>query len=337
MYLCKRSNGIYYVWFTDEYGRKQKISTRSKVKSDALNFLQGVKEGQRNQKLSRISLSRFTAEFLHYSASVHRPNTQDTFKSTLGEFERWTGDLPMHRIGVREIECFLAKKKTKASEHTMRKYFVTLSSAFERARRWGYVAKNPFKEVEKPKTKELQPAHFSKVEFYQLIATIEDNELKGLCIVAVSTGLRMSELISLEWTSVDFVRKVITVQNSEDFTTKSRKNRVIPMNESIWRLLALRKETAICELVFHEGGRKYDRIRLSKSFKRCVIAAGLDDKLHFHSLRHTFATWLVQNGVGIYEVQKLMGHSTIAVTQVYAHLAPSELHSAVEKIALSMN
>ncbi|TSA14210.1 hypothetical protein D4R75_16250 [bacterium] len=52
---------------------------------------------------------------------------------------------------------------------------------------------------------------------------------------------------------------------------------------------------------------------------------------------HTFATWLVQSEVGISEVQKLLGHSTIAVTQVYAHLAPTELHRAVEKISVSLN
>lgn len=68
-----------------------------------------------------------------------------------------------------------------------------------------------------------------------------------------------------------------------------------------------------------------------------MFATGLSVDLHFHSLRRTFATWLAQNGAGIYEVQKLMGHSSVAVTQVYSHLVPSELHSAVDKISLSLN
>ena len=169
------------------------------------------------------------------------------------------------------------------------------------------------------------------------MAKIENDDVKDLCVVAVSTGLRLSELISLQWSNMDFLRKVITVENSEGFTTKTRKNRVVPMNKPLWQMLARRKENAISELVFHEKGRRLDRIRLSKTFKKYVVVAGLNDKLHFHSLRHTFATWLVQSGVGIYEVQKLMGHSSIAVTQIYAHLAPSELHSTVNKISLSQN
>jgi site-specific recombinase XerD len=91
------------------------------------------------------------------------------------------------------------------------------------------------------------------------------------------------------------------------------------------------------EYVFTLNGKKILDGWVSHAFKKAVRKAGVDSRLHFHSLRHTFATWLVQNGVGIYEVQKLLGHSSVAVTQVYAHLAPSELHGAVEKISVSLN
>ena len=71
--------------------------------------------------------------------------------------------------------------------------------------------------------------------------------------------------------------------------------------------------------------------------KKYVTEIGLDGKLHFHSFRHTFASWLVQDGVSLYEVQKLLGHSNIAVTQVYSHLQPEGLHSTVNKISLTLN
>ncbi|MBI5475218.1 MAG: tyrosine-type recombinase/integrase [Ignavibacteriales bacterium] len=68
-----------------------------------------------------------------------------------------------------------------------------------------------------------------------------------------------------------------------------------------------------------------------------MVAEQLNSKLHFHSLRHTFATWLVQDGVNIYEVQKLLGHSNMKVIEVYSHLVTSKLHSAVNKISLRLN
>jgi site-specific recombinase XerD len=60
-------------------------------------------------------------------------------------------------------------------------------------------------------------------------------------------------------------------------------------------------------------------------------------RLHLHSLRHTFASWLVQDGVSLYEVQKLLGHSSIAVTEIYSHLQPEQLHETVNRLKVSLN
>ena len=73
---------------------------------------------------------------------------------------------------------------------------------------------------------------------------------------------------------------------------------------------------------------------ISKNFKRYAVLAGLDDKVHFHSLRHSFASLLVQAGVSLYEVQRLLGHSSPTVTQVYSHLQPDQMHETVNKISI---
>ena len=189
--------------------------------------------------------------------------------------------------------------------------------------------------MEKPQVREIQPAFFTKTEFQSLLTAILDPDFRELCKCAVLSGLRLAELTALQWTAVDFVQKVIFVQNSETFTTKSRKNRVVPMSQQMWRMLAVRKESAGCELVFHRNGQRLKEDFVSKTFKRGVRLAGLNERFHFHTLRHTFATWLVQSGVPIYEVQKLLGHSSVKITEVYSHLAASELHSAVNRIALN--
>jgi site-specific recombinase XerD len=333
MFLSKRSNGIYYLWIDDELGRRHKVSTRCTLKTDALKFLQDFKqsEHERKVKLQRVSLHQFTEDYLTYSRGAHTAKSRESASTSLREFLRIVGDLPLHKIGVREIEQFLAIKIGEASEQTARTYFVTLASAFETAKRWNCVSSNPFRLVEKPKIREIQPAYFSKDDFITLLKTVEDVNLKELYICAVSTGMRLSELSALQWTSVDFVRKAIFVQNSESFTTKTKRNRVVPMSEQLWRLMATRKEVATCELVFRKNGRRLTKDEVSKGFKKHICAIGLDKKLHSHS-RHTFTTWLVQEGVPIYEVQKLLGHSSLGMTQKYAHLAGGDLHSAVNEI-----
>ena len=109
----------------------------------------------------------------------------------------------------------------------------------------------------------------------------------------------------------------------------------MPLNRSA--ISALESQSSQIDHVFKDPWqRPLKKDFVTRWFGRTVIVAGLDRRLHFHHLRHTFASWLVQAGAGIYEVQKLLGHSSVAVTQVYAHLAPSELHATVGKIDIDL-
>ncbi|MEX2191581.1 MAG: site-specific integrase, partial [Bacteroidota bacterium] len=137
---------------------------------------------------------------------------------------------------------------------------------------------------------------------------------------------------NLKWKDVDLERRLIRVSNSETFTTKTGKTRTVPMNERVYVLLKDRNTHMHEEHVFTFEGKPIRPDFLSRKFRFCIRKSGLPRALHFHSLRHTFATWLVQGSVSIYEVQKLLGHSSLAVTQIYSHLAASELHNAVNKL-----
>lgn len=81
-----------------------------------------------------------------------------------------------------------------------------------------------------------------------------------------------------------------------------------------------------------ENGERLGAESLSRRFKRYVQRAGLSDKLHFHSLRHTGTSWLVQRGVSLFVVQKLLGHSSPTVTQIYSHLSDQNLQQAVQQL-----
>lgn len=171
------------------------------------------------------------------------------------------------------------------------------------------------------------------------MAKIDGPDFRDLVLVAVSTGMRQGELLALRWDWIDFARKVVTVKNTDDFTTKNGRSRVIPMTGAVCELLEARKQRATSEtdLVFHELGRKMSRDFVSKTFKFYVIAAGLDERLHFHSLRHTFASWLATEGVSLYAIQKLLGHSSASVTQIYSHLQPEGLHNTVNRLGITFN
>jgi integrase/recombinase XerD len=295
-----------------------------------------VLTGDEMSKPKHITLEEFKKEFLEYSSGVHSRKTIRTHKTAFREFIRVEGNKPLQSIGIREIEHFLSKKKQEASEWTARKYYGSLASAFEKAVHWELIKANPFRKVKKPKPPEVLPLFFSEEEFNTLLSSVLSKEFRDLCITALLSGLRLAELLNLRWNDLDFTSKVIQVKNSETFTTKSRKNRIVPMSEELFRLLKERKENVRTEsaFVFHnKKGKPLKEQTISQQFKKYVISAGVNNRLHFHSLRHSFATHLVKKGVPLFAIQKLLGHSTSKTTEIYSHLLPQQLHREVNILA----
>lgn len=110
--------------------------------------------------------------------------------------------------------------------------------------------------------------------------------------------------------------------------------RNVPLNTTAYELQM--REPNKAGLVF-PGNRGGDANLnfVSASFRKAVRKAGIDRRIHFHSLRHTFASLLVKNGVSLYQVQKLLGHTTSRVTEIYAHLQTGDLHDVVDIINLN--
>ena len=149
--------------------------------------------------------------------------------------------------------------------------------------------------------------------------------------------MRRAEIANLQWGDIDFAQKTIRIQSNADFKTqKQGKRRVIAVGETVMEMLAqMRPVNADNSMyVFTLKGKKIKPALLTKKLKKAVKASNVENqRLHFHSLRHTFASWLAQKGTSIYEIQKLLGeHINIKTTQIYAHLLPNELHKTVGQL-----
>jgi integrase len=142
-------------------------------------------------------------------------------------------------------------------------------------------------------------------------------------IVAIHTGLRKTEQLSLKWTDIDFKLGQITVRES-----KPGKSRVIPMNETVENPLNRLTRRIRNPYIFvgrKAGGRLTD---LPNNWEELLLKAKIDD-FRWHDLRHTFASRLVMAGVDVYTVCRLLGHQDIKMTMRYAHLAPGYMKAAV--------
>jgi len=149
-----------------------------------------------------------------------------------------------------------------------------------------------------------------------------------IALFAVNTGMRRGEIFNLTLSDINFRDKMATIVD-----TKSCRNRIIPLNDIACGILSKQAEMK----------NRHEKIFQDKNpriFRRAINASGLNDgitdlryKVVFHTLRHTFASWLVQGGAELALVCQLMGHSNIHVTMRYAHLAPNQARQAVDLLS----
>ncbi|WP_240158992.1 site-specific integrase [Burkholderia sp. Ax-1724] len=148
--------------------------------------------------------------------------------------------------------------------------------------------------------------------------------------LSLHTGCRKNELLKLEWSKVDFERAFFTLEPQD---TKNGKRRVIPLNDAALAVLRDQRDWVSRHVsrprwVFSTvSGARLTSVQ--KGFRASCRRALIDD-FRVHDLRHTFASWLVMAGVSLYVVKDLLGHSSITVTERYAHLAPHVGRSAVQ-------
>jgi integrase len=331
MFLSKRSNGIYYIFYDQPNGKRTCISTKAKNKNDALKFLSEFQNNLRlasESKVIPIDLKTFSFEYLKFSEKFHTSKTHYMLKIILKQFKEHLGNPTLNEITNRECEIFIYKKAN-VSQYTAQKYLAHLRAAFNKAMAQGYILENPFRKIKNFKIPESLPKFFSDEEFNKLLDIVEDNDLKDLILFAINTGLRQMELITLEWDQIDLSSRTLILDNLVNIT-KSKKVRNIPLNKIAFDIISKRNNKSKVGKIFTYKGSTINQDFISKKFKKLVIKAGINTYFNFHSLRHTFASWLVQKGVSIYEVSKLLGHADIKTTQIYAHLRSDDLRNAVE-------
>jgi len=162
--------------------------------------------------------------------------------------------------------------------------------------------------------------------------------ISWIVLFAVLTGMRRGEILNLHWCDVDLVRKAVRIQSNASWQSKHGKRRTIPLSQTANLLLQRKVGISASEYVFTLNDAKIYENWVTHLFKRYVREANLSNqRIRFHSLRHTFATWLAESNVSTWEIQKLMGHSDIKTTQAYSHIAAEGLHSTVNKISIEMN
>lgn len=244
------------------------------------------------------------------------------------------GDLAFPKITVAHLnEIKENLLKVKRSARTTRYMLAVVRQVFNYARFTGfYSGTSPVQNVKFPHADNKRRRFLTPEEVRALLKNLRgrSEQLYEMALISVETGARADEIFSLQWKDVDLTSGHLTL-----WDTKNKRTRVGFMTAAVRDLLKRKTAGEKTDYVFPaRGGGKIGAI--SNAFREAVnelrYNEGVSDprmKVVFHTLRHTYASWLVQAGENIYTVQKLMGHSTLQMTERYSHLGKGTLQEAV--------
>ena len=340
MYLFKNHQSPFFQIVYFPAGKRTTVSTKKKNKNEAMEFLIKFKNSlsEKSQEIiiqenpPTITLSQFRDEYISYLTPIKSTKYISSIKYSFHQFVSFCGDIQLPEVNNRLIDKFITSTfaRTQRGAHH---YYRTLKASFNKAIEWNYIPINPFIKVKFPKLSKSFPAFISEDELLIILTNTQYQYLKDIFTIGFFTGLRLGELINMKWNWVDLFQNQITVKCSNNFQTKSKKERNVPMSEKVKAILINRFNLAVHqpgEVVFYRiKGRKLHQETISKQFKQAVRKSNLNEKIHFHTLRHSFASLLVQRGVSLYVVKELLGHEDIATTQIYSHLQQQNLKDAV--------
>ena len=287
--------------------------------------------------------------FLHY-LRVERNASDLTVKSYREDLTALAGYLTEARAGrtpqpaeiaVLELRGYVAAlHEAGYAQTTIARRLASLRSFFRFGQREGWVENNPAKPLRNPRKPRNLPHVLSSDDIGRLLQTPKTDDPLGLRDRAIletmySAGLRVSELVGLDHGDLDFEAEVVRVRG------KGRKERLAPVGSFAvralrrWlrvRTLSPREPAGPDAPVFvNRFGRRLTTRSVARMLDKHLRQAGLDHRTTPHTLRHSFATHLLDRGADIRSVQELLGHKSLVTTQIYTHVSTAALRATYER------
>jgi len=289
-----------------------------------------------NSRTATLTLEDLFQEVQRYVGATLAPGTSGIYRTTFAHFRQFAGNAPLRSLGPRDFDRYKACRLAQVAPATVNIELRTLRAAFRMGMRWNMIRRNPFEGTSLVRIPERDLPFFTRGEFQRVIDAIPEQWLRAVVLFAATTGMRQGEILSLRWDQVDLQVRMVRIGNSGGFRTKTGKRRAIPLSETALAVLQELSSRPGSEYVFTLRGRPLLRRWVTTKLRRKIRELGLDRRLNFKSLRSSFASWLAIDGVSIYQISKLLGHSDVKITQgYYAHLEPGEMHDVVDRIQFS--
>lgn len=326
-HIYKKKDTWYISFYLDNKQYKKSLKTKSKTTAGNIQKKIDYEISAGKFELNKyflnniLKLKNFMTKALEFSLTNKAPSTARIDKRALQSFVNFCGDINLARIDFNLIESY--KKSlidSGLSKTTVNMYLRHLKSIFTYAVNSNFIKDNPFKKAKQIKQDKNIPKFLTPEQAEELLESVKDKSIYLPILISVQTGARAQEVITLKWENVDLKNRRIKLKG------KGSKERIVPIPDKLFSELSKRKSVK----GFVVKGSQ-DVSQISKNFRKYADLNGLHS-FRFHDLRHTYASWLAQNGASLKVIQELLGHESIQTTLVYTHLMPESKNIAINII-----
>ncbi len=324
MSLYKRKDSQVYWVKISIGGSVVQRSTGTSVKQAAQEYHDKLKaELWQQKKLGAKPVRSWKETVVRFLSETSDKRTHQQDKDKLAWLHPYLGHLTLNDITVSVIDVIRQAKLEGNSKSTVNRYLSLVRAILNRAISWEWLDKAP--KITMFKEPQGRTRFLTIDEVHRLLKELPEH-VQDMVIFTLSCGLRYSNVLKLEWSQVDLKASHVWVAASN---SKNGKALSIPLNAQA--LAVLTKQVGKHPtLVFTKGGKRIAGAN-GKVWRNALKRAGITD-FRWHDLRHTWASWAVQNGVTVFEVQHLGGWSSSRMVERYAHLSSSHLAAAASKL-----
>ncbi|SDL26522.1 Site-specific recombinase XerD [Salinimicrobium catena] len=243
-----------------------------------------------------------------------------TYYQFILKFVEFLGEKPLEEVSQREIQLFV-EQKIAAYEYSLSSHRQCISAVKHFLELYQQTAVD-LTELHRPKKSRYLPIVLSKEEAVRLLQATRNLKHRAILAMIYSSGLRIGELLNLRLHEIDIQRRQLFINDS-----KGRKDRVVILAESMLPLLNNYLSTYRPKEYFAEGeyGGPYSAQSIRAFLKLSCKRAGITKRVTPHTLRHSFATHMLENGIDLRYIQTLLGHSKPETTMIYTHVSRKDL------------
>ena len=258
-----------------------------------------------------------------------RPNSQISQKQQLIFWRNHLGD--MNVVDIKPITIIKTRTLINGSDSTKNCYIAALSHCFTIAiKEFGLMEENPISKISNLKNPRGRVRYLNDKERKELLIACEESANPFLYLVvllALSTGARKMEIMSLTWSDIDLDKKLIYLQE-----TKNGEIRTLPIINKVYGILLEHFKQSKTALFFPSDKNSEKPIDVRHPFNEALKRANIKD-FHFHDLRHSCASYLAMNGASLNEIAEVLGHKTLSMVKRYAHLSTGHITKVVNDMA----